>query len=208
MMNGNGIIITVGRQLGSGGLVIAKKLSETFGCNFFDKELLNLAARESGFSEKLFEKNDENKNFLLSTFHFHAPYVSDVNFYKNSLSPESLFKFQSDVILRAADEGNCVFVGRCADYILRDYERRIDLFITASMEDRLQRICERRQVDRATARKYMQNGDNNRSSYYNYYTGKVWGASQSYDLCINSSTLGIEKTGQFLEEYIRERFQL
>ena len=97
------IIINVGRQLGSGGLVIAKRLADDLGCNFYDKELLNLAAKESGFSEKFFEQNDEKKGFFRSLFHMHAPFVSDSNFYNNKLSQESLFQFQSDAIRKAAE---------------------------------------------------------------------------------------------------------
>ena len=123
-MDNKKIIINVGRQLGSGGLVIARKLAEDFGCSFYDKELLNLAAKESGFSEKFFEQNDEKKGFFRSLFHIHAPFMSDNNFYNNKLSQESLFQFQSDAIRKAAEAGSCVFVGRCADYVLRDFDNR------------------------------------------------------------------------------------
>lgn len=115
------IIINVGRQLGSGGRDIAKMLAQHFGCKYYDRELLNLAAKESGFSEKFFEQNDEQKGFFKSLFHLNVPFLGSANFYNNNLSQESLFKFQSDAIRKAADEGSCVFVGRCADYVLRDY---------------------------------------------------------------------------------------
>ena len=110
------IIINVGRQIGSGGHIIAEKLAEDFGCKCYDRELLNLAAKESGFSEKFFEQNDEQKGFFKSHFHTHLPFLSDNNFYHNDFSQEGLYKFQSDAIRKAADEGNCVFVGRTADY--------------------------------------------------------------------------------------------
>ena len=115
------IIINVGRQIGSGGHIIAEKLAEDFGCKCYDRELLNLAAKESGFSEKFFEQNDEQKGFFKSLFHSHLPFLSDNNFYHNDFSQEGLYKFQSDAIRKAADQGNCVFVGRTADYVLRDY---------------------------------------------------------------------------------------
>ena len=131
----NKIIINVGRQIGSGGHIIAEKLAEDFGCKCYDRELLNLAAKESGFSEKFFEQNDEQKGFFKSLFHTHLPFLSDNNFYHNDFSQEGLYKFQSDAIRKAADEGNCVFVGRTADYVLRDYKNVINIFITANYYD-------------------------------------------------------------------------
>ena len=138
------IIINVGRQIGSGGHIIAEKLAEDFGCKCYDRELLNLAAKESGFSEKFFEQNDEQKGFFKSLFHTHLPFLSDNNFYHNDFSQEGLYKFQSDAIRKAADEGNCVFVGRTADYVLRDYKNVINIFITANIDDRIKAVCKRK----------------------------------------------------------------
>lgn len=202
------IIINIGRQIGSGGRAIAKRLAEEFGCTFYDKELLNLAAKESGFSEKFFEQNDEKKGFLKSLFHVHVPLLGENNFYKNNFSQENLYLFQSDAIRKAAQEGNSVFVGRTADYVLRDYKNTVNIFITSNMDQRIQRICKRCDCDRATARKYINQQDDNRASYYNYYTGKHWGHSESYDLCINSSLLGIDATAGFIADFIRKRFNL
>ncbi|MBO5823613.1 MAG: cytidylate kinase-like family protein [Prevotella sp.] len=207
-MNDKKIIINVGRQLGSGGRVIAKMLADDFGCGFYDRELLNLAAKESGFREELFEQNDEHKGFFRSLFHTLSPHVSDTSFYNNNMSQESLFKFQSDAIRKAADGGSCVFVGRCADYVLRENENVFNIFITADLDYRIRQVMERRGCDEAKARKIISNGDNERASYYNYYTGKKWGASESYHLCINSSLLGLESTEKFIAQIIRERFGL
>ena len=114
------LIINVGRQLGSGGSLVAKALADEFNCQFYDKEILNLAAKESGFSEKFFEKNDEQKRFLKSHFQINLPIFSNNDFYKNNFSQEGLYQFQCDVIRKAAEENNrCVFVGRTADYVLR-----------------------------------------------------------------------------------------
>ena len=123
------IIINIGRQLGSGGREIARLLANDLGYKFYDKELLNLAAKESGFSEKVFEKNDEQKGFLRSLLCMHAPHIGDNSFYKSDFSQESLFLFQSDAIKKAATDGACVFVGRCADYVLREYDNVINIFI-------------------------------------------------------------------------------
>lgn len=207
-MNDKKIIINVGRQIGSGGRIVAQQLAKDFGCKFYDKELLNLAAKESGFSEKFFEQNDEQKGFLKNLFHVHVPLLGTSDFYKNDFSQESLYQFQSDAIRKAASEGSCVFVGRTADYVLRDEPNMVSVFITANIDQRIQRVCKRHGFDRAAARKYIRNHEEERASYYNYYTGKQWGHSESYDLCINSSLLGIEETEQFIAEFIRKRFGL
>lgn len=202
------IIINVGRQIGSGGRVIAKMLADEFGCKFYDKELLNLAAKESGFNEKFFEQNDEQKGFLKSMFHVRVPLMGEHNFYKNNFSQDSLYQFQCDAIRKAANESSCVFVGRTADYVLRDYKNTVSVFITANLDHRIQRVCKRHGFDRATARKYIHSKEDDRASYYNYYTGKKWGNSESYDLCINSSLLGIEESEKFIAEFIRKRFNI
>lgn len=202
------IIINIGRQIGSGGRIIAKQLAEEFNCKFYDKELLNLAAQESGFSEEFFEQNDEQKGFLKNLFHIHLPLIGGGNFYNNTFSQESLYKFQSDAIHEAAQEGNCVFVGRTADYILRDIKNVVNVFITANIDQRIQRVCKRQELSRNKARKFIKEHESERATYYNYYTGKKWGHSESYDLCINSSILGIEDTEKFIADFIRKRFSL
>ena len=202
------IIINIGRQIGSGGRIIAKKLSEELNFSFYDRELLNLAAHESGFSEKFFEQADEHKGFFKSLLNIHIQLIGESNFYKNDLSQESLYKFQSDAILKAAKKGNCIFVGRTADYILRDFKNTINIFVTADIDQRIKNVCERRKIKCAEARKYIIDKEEARASYYNYYTGKQWGHSESYDLCINSSLLGIENTEAFIAELIKKRFQL
>lgn len=201
------IIINIGRQLGSGGRTIGKMLAEEFGCVFYDKELLNLAAKESGFSEKFFEQHDEHWRFFKSLFHMHTQHIDDNNFYTNNFSQESLFQFQSEAIKKAADTGNCVFVGRCADYILRDYPNVFNVFITADLDFRVQQVMKRHGCDRDAAIKIINNKESSRASYYGYYTGKKWGDSQSYDLCINSSLLGLEGTEKLIAYFIRQRLE-
>lgn len=202
------IIINIGRQLGSGGRVIAQQLAKEFNCQFYDKEILNLAAKESGFSEKFFEQNDESKGFLRTFFHLHVPHLSDNSFYTNDFSQEGLFKFQSDAIRKAAAEGSCVFVGRCADYILRDMKNVVNIFITADLDWRAKQVMKRHQCDMQEALRIIHNAEDTRSSYYNYYTGKRWGEAASYDLCVNSSLLGLDATEQFIAEFIRKRLKM
>lgn len=202
------IIINVGRQIGSGGRIIAKLLAEEFGAKLYDKELLNLAAKESGFSEKFFEQNDERKGFAKSFFNVHVPLLGEGNFYDNDFSQESLYRFQSEAIMKAAAAGSCVFVGRTADYVLRNDPSKTDIFITANIDDRIKRVAERHNLSPEKARRYIADGESKRSSYYNYYTGKRWGAAESYDLCVNSSILGLEATEKLIAGFIRRRFDL
>jgi cytidylate kinase len=202
------VIICVGRQLGSGGHDIARMLAMDFNAKYYDRELLNLAAKESGFSEKFFEQNDEKKGFLRSLLNIQTSHLSGGNLYKSNFSQESLFQFQSDAIRKAASEGSCVFVGRCADYVLRDMPNVVKVFITASMRYRIGKLMEQRQVTPQQAKRFILHEEGRRATYYNYYTGKKWGAAESYDLCVDSSILGIVDTEKLIADFIRKRFEL
>ena len=208
MENNKHIIICVGLQLGSGGHDIARMLALDFNAKYYDRELLNLAAKESGISEKFFEQNDERRGIFRSLFHLHASHVGDNNMYNNDFSQENLFKFQSDAILKAADDGSCVFVGRCADYVLRERTDVVSVFVSASKRFRIDQILAKLNVDAPTANKYIKQRESQRASYYNYYTGKKWGSAESYDLCIDSSVLGLQATERFISDFIRKRFKL
>ena len=202
-MDNNHVIICLGRQLGSGGLEVGRLLAEEFGAKYYDRELLTLAAQESGFSPEFFKKNDERKGFLRSFLNLPSPHVGDNNFYANDFSQEGLFKFQSDAIRKAADEGPCIFVGRCADYVLRDRKNVVNVFITASMEKRIELISRVKTHDDEAARKLIEHVEARRAKYYNYYTGKKWGHAASYDLCIDSTVLGFERTAEIIARFVR-----
>lgn len=208
MMNGTDIIICVGRQLGSGGHDIARMLAMDFGAKYYDRELLNLAAKESGFSEKFFEQNDEQRGIFRSLFHLHDTHLPDSNMYQNKFSQESLFKFQSDAIIKAADEGACVFVGRCADYVLRDRQNVVSIFVTASIEFRIKQVMTKQNMEYAAAKRFIEQREAKRAAYYNYYTGKKWGHASSYDLCVDASVLGLQATEKLIADFIRKRFGL
>ncbi len=197
------VIINVGRQVGCGGREIAQLLAKEFKARLLDKELLDLAAQESGFSAKLFKQHDEHRGFFNHLFHFRGT-VTSGPFYEDKLSPEALFKFQSDAIRKAASESSCVFIGRSADYVLRDMENVVNVFITADMEDRIECVSKVKMCDSETARKLIERKEEERAAYYNYYTGKKWGDSKSYDLCVNSSLLGIENTARLISGFVRE----
>ncbi len=205
MENNKHIIICIGRQVGSGGHDIARMLALDFGANYYDRELLNLAAKESGFSEKIFEQNDERRGIFRSLFNLRATPLPDSGIYANNFSQESLFKFQSDAIVKAADEGSCVFVGRCADYVLRERKDVVNVFISASLDFRVKQIMAKQNIDYPTARKLIEHSESTRASFYNYYTGKKWGHASSYDLCIDASVLGIQATEKLIADYIRKR---
>lgn len=196
-------VVNIGRQFGSGGYTIARELAKHLGIKFFDKELLALAAKESGFQESLFEKKDEKKNLFDFICSVHTVFDGGHAVYGNCLSDESLFKIQSDVIVEQASKQSCLFVGRCADYILRENPRCVNVFISANQEDRVKRVCKRLGVDETAARKAIEKADEQRSSYYNYYSCKTWGAAATYDLCVNSSRLGLERTEELIAGFIK-----
>jgi hypothetical protein len=203
----NNIIINIGRQVCAGGLEIGRLLAEEFHAKYYDRELLNLAAKESGFSEEFFKRSDERKGFLRSFLHL--PYSNTwgggSNYYQSNFSQESLFKFQSDAIRKAAGEGSCVFVGRCADYVLRDFPNVVNIFVTASLEARVALFMKEKNVSHDEAVKRIQHVENRRASYYNYYTGKKWGHAESYDLCVNASLLGSAETARLIAQFVRKR---
>jgi hypothetical protein len=207
-MENNHIIINVGRQLGSGGHDIGRMLALDFGAKYYDRELLNLAAKESGLSEHVFEQHDERKSFLRSFLHLPNA-MGGVDYTRQGFSQDTLFQFQSEAILKAAEEGSCVFVGRCADYVLRDREDVVNIFITASMDFRIEQVTAKQHFETPQeARRFIEQGEAKRADYYNYYTGKKWGHASSYDLCVDSSILGLMETEKFIASFVRKRFEL
>ncbi len=201
-------IINIGRQLGSGGRLIGNRLAKAFNIRFYDKELIDLAVRESGIDKKFFEQNDEQKGFFGAVYNVLAPLSGGLYPYDNQLSQESLFKIQSDAIRKAAQESSCVFVGRCADYVLRDNPRCVNIFISANETDRIKRICKQKGITAHEAQKKITQGDEHRAAYYNYYSTNTWGAADTYHLCINSSVLGIEQTTELLKDFIIRKLNL
>ena len=151
------------------------------------------------------EQTGAKKGCVRSLVQSPAPFMSDNNVYNNKLAQERRFPFQGDAIRKAAEAGSCVFVGRCADYVLRDFDNTVNVFVTANIDERVKRICKRHGCTEDEARKIIESKESSRSSYYNYYTGKEWGHSTSYDLCINSSILGMEGTEEFIKDFITKK---
>jgi cytidylate kinase len=200
------IIINIGRQLGSGGREIGKKLSELLEIPFYDKELLQIASQESGLGKEFFEQADEkNSHSILDRLFSQNVWPNDEysNYY---LSNETLFLIQSDVIRKLADQHSCIFIGRCADYVLKENQHCLNVFISADLNDRISRIAKQQQLSENKARELIEKTDKKRAAYYNYYSNKVWGAAESYHLCINSSVLGIDQTANFIREVAEMKF--
>lgn len=196
----NHTIINIGRQFGSGGKLIALRIGETLGIQVYDNELISKAAEESGFSKELFERSDEKRSmFNISSFFGTGRFGSAQNY----VGDNELFKIQSDVIRGIAEKGPAIFVGRCSNYILRDMEC-LDVFISAPAEERIRRIMERAGLNEDDARTRMERQDRTRQTYYNFFTFGNWGAASDYDLCMDSSLLGIEGTADFIIDFGRK----
>lgn len=199
-MKDNELIINVGRQFGSGGRLVALALGRKLGITVYDQELIAKAAEQSGFSKELFANSDEKRNLLaLSSF------IVDVGRFgsaDNYMSDNQLFVIQSNVIRSLADKGPAIFIGRCSDYILRD-RKCLDVFVTATDEVRIKRIAERMNITPEQADSLMRKKDRTRETYYNYYTFGNWGVASNYDLCVDSSVLGIEGTADMIIDFCR-----
>lgn len=199
-MNERNTIINIGRQFGSGGKLIALRISEILGIPVYDSELIAQAADESGFSKELFERSDEKRSiFNISSFFGSGRFGSA----KNYVGDNELFKIQSEVIKNIAAKGPAIFVGRCSNYILRD-SKCLDVFITAPLEDRVKRVAERLGVSAEEARERIGKQDRTRETYYNFFTFGDWGAASDYDICVDSSLLGIEGTADFIIDFGRK----
>jgi cytidylate kinase len=202
-------VITIGRQLGSGGREIGQKLSTRLGISFYDKELIRIASQESGLKEEFFEQVDEKKRFsLLGGLLGLRGSAADEIYLNYYLTNETLFKIQSDVIRGLAEQKSCLFVGRCADYILKENPRCLNVFISADLDDRIKRVADKQNLTEDKAKVYIERTDRKRAGYYNYFTSKTWGAAESYHLCVNSSVLGIDETVTFICQFAEKRFGL
>ena len=194
------LIITIGRQFGSGGKAVADELGRKLGIPVYDNELITKAAQESGFSAELFVQSDEKKRFFSLTSLFSGGLGGDSD---NIMSDKNLFNIQCSTIQNIAEQGPAIIVGRCSDYVLRDMECTLNVFLTSSKEVRMARIMEREGLTEEKAIELMERKDKSRKDYYNYYTFGDWGVASTYDLCLDSGILGIEGTAEFIIEYAR-----
>jgi cytidylate kinase len=196
------VIITIGRQFGSGGHEIGEKLAKKLGIPLYDKELIKLIAKESGLCEKVLESYDEKPtNSLLYSI------VMDVYpsvMYSGPTIDQQIYQAGYDTIRNLSKE-SCVIVGRCADYILRDCPDLISVFVHANDDFRAERVAAEYKVSDAKAREMLVKTDKKRASYYNFQSDKKWGMASSYNLCLESSSLGIDRSVELILNYIRSR---
>lgn len=187
-------IITIGRQFGSGGRELGKALADELGIQYYDKELISLAAKESGYNPEIFENVDERAtNSLL--------YSLSMGIYNlgNGYAPmrdmpvnDQLYLLQHKIIRELAAKP-CVIVGRCADYILRNHKNLLRIFVYAKMEDRVKNAVRIHDVPENKAESIIKKTDKTRANYYNFYSNQKWGAVENYDLCLNTSTISRDK---------------
>ncbi len=200
------MVITIARQYGSGGRAIGKILAEDMNIKFYDKELINLAARESGISPEIFEQYDEKAaNSLLYALSIGAAAsIGDYSISQQLPINDKLFLLQHDIIRKVSAEP-CVIVGRCADYILADRKDCIKIFIYSDMESRIKYAVDVHNVPKEKARSVIKKVDKSRENYYNYYSDQKWGDPGNYDLCINSGKLGVESSAELIKDYLKLR---
>ena len=199
----NNLVITIGRQFGSGGRQIGRLLSEKLNIPYYDKEILAEAAKDSGICEEILEHHDEKptKSLLFSLVtggHMPGGYLDMPLNHK-------VFLAQFDAIRRLAGEGSCIIVGRCADYVLRDHPGAVKLFVKADMQKRMERAIAVHGVEAGKAEEYVRKMDKQRASYYNYYATTTWGDVNNYDLCLDTGKLGIEGSAELIINYIALR---
>lgn len=189
------MIITLGRQFGSGGREVGKRLAKALDIPFYDKELLSVAAKESGISEELFESNDEKPtNSLL--------YALAMGNYSSEMPlNHRIFLAQFDAIKKIASEGPCVIVGRCADYALRDYANCVSVFVHAPLEKRIERAITVYNVPERLAQGTISRTDRQRANYYNFYTNKKWGNVDNYELAVDSGSVGLDGAVEIIKAF-------
>ena len=197
-------IITIGRQFGSGGREIGKRLADELGIEFYDKELLSRAAKDSKICKELFETHDEKptNSFLYSL----VMDTYSMGFASGSVNEmplnHKIFLAQFDASKKIAEEGPCVLVGRCADYALEERDDVLSVFIHADLEDRIKNVAKLNELTDNKAKDLIHKTDKRRASYYNYYTNKKWGDAESYDICINSSKFGVDGCVKAIKDFL------
>lgn len=201
-------IITIGRQFGSGGHEIGELLAKKLGIPFYDRNLVKMAAEELHITEEQAELEDEKKlmsivsNYNLATGGYND-FMANAEFY--APVGRDLYAVQSAIIKKLAQKGSCVIVGRCADYVLKDYPGCINVFICASKEDRKNRVMDKYHLSERKAAEKMKKIDRERKYYYETYSGKEWGSIQSHQILMNSSLLGKEKIVEYLAALYKEQ---
>lgn len=203
------VIICIARQYGSGGKTIGQMLAKDLGIRAYSRELLRLASDESGIREELFNRSDErlrnNPLFGASKKIYTGELIPPGK--DGFVSDENLFNYEAKVIKDLADRESCVFIGRCADFVLRDRPDVVSVFVHASPEYCMARAMERNSMTEKEMEKFIARTDKYRGDFYHYYTGRSWYDARNYDLCLNSGKLGFEKCVEEIKAYIKVRFE-
>lgn len=202
------IVVTIARQYGSGGKTIGEMYAKEMGIPCYGRNLLQMAADESGISEQLFMQLDEklrNSPLLRMTTDVYDGKVIPPG-QKDFVSAKNLFNYQAEIIKRLAKTENCVVIGRAADFVLKDDPNVVSVFVHASPEFNLARAMERNSMTTAEMEKFIASTDKYRAEYYKHYTGREWSDARNYDLCLNSGKLGFEKCVEEIKAYIKVRF--
>ena len=194
------IIINIGRQFGGGGRAVAYELGRKLDIPVYDREIIAQAAKDSGFGAEFFKERDEKRGF----FSFTELFTSGFGDPENYMSDRGIFKLQCQTIEKIAEHGSAIIVGRCADYILRENENTLNVFLTSPLEVRAERIASRQGMSIEEAKAKALDKDKKRAEYYNYYTFGNWGVAETYDLCIDSSILDIEGTADFIIDFAKK----
>lgn len=194
------LIINIGRQFGGGGLGVAMELGKKLGIPVYDRELITKAAQDSGFSAEIFVQSDEKRRIFSLSSIFASLTSAPAD---NYMSDKGLFEIQCATIRKIAEQGSAIIVGRCSDYVLRDLDCTLNVFLTSPLSERVARICERHNLGEEKAESLILQKDRAREEYYNYFTFGNWGVASTYDLCIDSSKLGIEGTADFIIDFAK-----
>ena len=193
-------IITIGRQYGSGGRFIAQELARELGIPFYDNDLLAKAAVASGIDEDVVKSYDEKKDGVFAGF------IPSLYGYDMTMG-QKVFLAQFEAIKKIAEQGSAIIVGRCADYVLRDMDNVVNVFITASQEDCVKRAVKYYNLDEKKALEMIKKTNKKRASYYNFYTDKKWAHADNYDLCINSS-IGIKESCDVIKNFVEKKLNI
>lgn len=200
----NDVIITISRQFASGGRTIAKRLAEELGIPYYDKEIITLAAKESGYNEEFFENAEEKANNKF--MYYLSSGLGNVSSWGTDIAlDDKLFLIQADVIRSVAAKGSCIIVGRCADYVLANHPDCINIFIYSDLEHRIERAKNDYHLEAPNLKDAIIKSDKKRATYYNYYTDMKWGQMENFDLLLNSDSIGLDNSVELLKQYVSVR---
>lgn len=203
------VVITIARQYGSGGRTIGEMLAKRLNVHYYDKELMKLASDESGINEALFANADEkvksSKLFRIAKSAYNGELIPPES--DDFTSTDNLFNYQAKIIRRLAEEEPCVIIGRCADYVLKEYDNVLSVFVHAPHDFCMEQAAKKHSMSSRELERYIQKTDKHRADYYKYHTKREWTDARNYDLCLNSSKLGFERCVEEIIAYMKVRFE-